>query len=716
MSLQCLVDWVKLLNTLLEDCQKLPSGKEQLLELFRESSELPDIFFFVKCNKCQKRTKIQSDQKHGLMCCGEELKTTETNFFVIMPIESQIAQSVKENWDKINNLDTSGNNLDSYGDVHDGDILRNVLNDYKESDINILSLCINVDGANKFKSNSFSVWPIQLMQNFLPPHLRFLPENMILSGLYYHKSKDDNQFSFHEYMRPLIDELETLSRDLITICMEGDDFYFKPVITHCAVDLPAKSKIQETKQFGGYNACTYCEIPGERVLIEPLKSTTKTNRRKLKPKKSITMSTKTQSNSSTTESNKKPRYGVRYVEDGHQHKLRDEIETLEKMLTAAAQNECIDGIKDVSCLVGLHHFNIVWSLSVEYMHTVLQGVVKRLLNFFLNSKYSQKNFYIVPSKRKALNKRILKITPTSSIVRKPRSLNQLSNFKASENRSMLLYYLPICLPGCIPNVYVKHVRLLSAAVYILLKNRIPFEEVDRAEQMLNLFAKEHQDLFGKENMVMVVHLLKHMAQCVRKLGPLWGHSAFAFERNNGRLLKLVCGTSDVLHQISSKYCLGKSVHKQGNDIDTKKNDSAGVKILLGKEVMIHEKSSHILDVCSLEVTDFAGMSLSAHKRIKLRKVIFTSEMYTRPKRSIDYFIGLKCGIIGTAKYYFSYKEVICVMLNEFEIIDSINHIDKVIKTNRLIVAPIDEIEKKYLFMNVGLNYYIACRPNPYENE
>lgn len=359
-------------------------------------------------------------------------------------------------------------------------------------------------------------------------------------------------------------------------------------------------------------------------------------------------------------------------------------------------------------------------MSTEYMHLCLQGVGKRLLKLFFSPSLSDKPYHILPSKRKRLSRKITSIRPTSSIVRKPRPLTQMAHFKASEFRSMFLYYLPVCLPGYLPDIYVKHVRLFSAAVYILLKKTISSEEVNRAEKMLQTFVRQHQELFGKQNMVMVIHLLKHLAQSVRKLGPLWCHSAFAFERNNGCLLKLVNGTTDVMHQISSKYCLAKSVNRKNNRKSTESDRDGNTvqtndPVLLGKAEDFNETASHIFDTLSLDVVKLEN-TLRVHKRVKSKGITYTSEMYTRPKKSIDYFIGLQDGMIGTARYYFRHADTICVMMQVFVIIDEIDHIHKVLKTNRLTVAPVSEIERKYLYMNVGVNSYIVCRPNPYENE
>lgn len=349
-------------------------------------------------------------------------------------------------------------------------------------------------------------------------------------------------------------------------------------------------------------------------------------------------------------------------------------------------------------------------MGIDYMHGCLLGTEKRILNFFCNSKFKTKKYYIKPKNRKILNKRILTIKPTSSITRKPRSLDDRKNFKASEFRSLLLYYMPICLPGLVPKEYVDHVRLLSGAVYTLLKANITSDEVDEAEKMLHKFVKQHQDLFGKESMVMVIHLLKHLSDSVRNLGPLWCHSTFPAERNNGNILKLVKGTTDVLHQVTSKYCLLKSLPK-------KIGVTTDQTILLGKSIDIMEKSLNVLRIDNLENLNLSNVSLSVHKRIKLNKIIYTSMLYTRPKKSVDYFIGLNDETtIGKAKFYFDYKSKIYVVIEEFEVIDTIYHIAKVRKTTKIIMAPIENIDKKYIFMNVGINQYIVSPPNPYENE
>lgn len=326
-TLICLEDVVQLLNERPDDFKKLPSGKVQLMELFESNSKsVVDIFLIIKCDECRTCTTVKKEKTiWRCSSCNSTLKRTETNYFISMPIEGQIRKSLRDNWHYINNFDTT--TKESYSDVHDGSILKNVLKEYRNSDINILSLCLNVDGANKFKSNQYSVWPIQLVQNYLPPKIRFKPKNIIVCGLHYSVARDENsnnlQLNFRDFLLPLITELKQFKVNNIKMKMGAEERSFKPIVTHCSIDLPAKSKVQETKQCGGYYACTFCEIPGESVSI-------KTNPKKIQP----------------TKPTKLVKF-VRYVENGTQYKLRNEIETLRKMYSASLFNgkTSIDGIK-----------------------------------------------------------------------------------------------------------------------------------------------------------------------------------------------------------------------------------------------------------------------------------------------------------------------------------------------------------------------------------
>lgn len=192
----------------------------------------------------------------------------------------------------------------------------------------------------------------------------------------------------------------------------------------------------------------------------------------------------------------------------------------------------------------------------------------------------------------------------------------------------------------------------------------------------------------------------------------WVHSAFPFERNNGVLLRMVNGTTDVLLQSSSKYSLSKAVinhHKQAKS-------NVSEQVILGKSVKITEKSLLVFNIESLRETNLSNKTLNVHKRYNLKHIIYTSKLYTRPKKSVDFFIGLRNDMLGMAKFYFESNDKKYVVLEEFEITDYIHNISKVQSTGRKILAPIDEIEKKFIYMKVGLSHYITSAPNPYEGE
>lgn len=194
-------------------------------------------------------------------------------------------------------------------------------------------------------------------------------------------------------------------------------------------------------------------------------------------------------------------------------------------------------------MVAFQDFDMVDGFCLDYMHNVTLGVFKAMTTLWLKPANKKMEFYINKKNRRILDSRLLSIKKCSFIGRPTRSLTQLAMLKACELR-ILLYYLRNCLIGLLRKKYVDHFQLLSACVYRLLKSEIRYDELITIEDDLNRFVREYEVLYGKAAMTMNVHLISHLVQNVRNSGPLWCTSMFAFESNNGHLVKSFHGTTE----------------------------------------------------------------------------------------------------------------------------------------------------------------------------
>lgn len=98
---------------------------------------------------------------------------------------------------------------------------------------------------------------------------------------------------------------------------------------------------------------------------------------------------------------------------------------------------------------------------------------------------------------------------------------------------------------------------LIDATHILCSSKISREKLQLAQNLLCSFVQDFEILYGESNMYFNIHLLLHLTDCVRFIGPLFAYSNYSFEDNIGHLVKLHKGTTDVASQISEKYILEK---------------------------------------------------------------------------------------------------------------------------------------------------------------
>jgi hypothetical protein len=78
-------------------------------------------------------------------------------------------------------------------------------------------------------------------------------------------------------------------------------------------------------------------------------------------------------------------------------------------------------VKSVCKFAKLEHFDIVDGIAVDYMHGILLGVSKQLLKLWLDSQYSQEEWYC-GRRISLIDERLLRIKPPRNITRVPRSL------------------------------------------------------------------------------------------------------------------------------------------------------------------------------------------------------------------------------------------------------------------------------------------------------
>lgn len=92
----------------------------------------------------------------------------------------------------------------------------------------------------------------------------------------------------------------------------------------------------------------------------------------------------------------------------------------------------------------LPNFNIIKGVPVDYMHGVLLGVTKALLNWWFNSKHSQEEWYC-GDKLSDIDRMLTKIKPPNEISRMPRSIEHHRQYWKGD------------LSGSIPSFLLKEV-------------------------------------------------------------------------------------------------------------------------------------------------------------------------------------------------------------------------------------------------------------------
>ncbi|KAF0730474.1 Uncharacterized protein FWK35_00027213 [Aphis craccivora] len=123
--------------------------------------------------------------------------------------------------------------------------------------------------------------------------------------------------------------------------------------------------------------------------------------------------------------------------------------------------------------------------------------------------------------------------------RKPRSLNYVRKWKATEYRQLLLHTGPFILKNILNDKVYENFITLHVAVSILCSNRYCYQQkwLNYAKNLIECFVKQFGIIYGKHNISYNIHGLLHLVDDVENYGSLDNFSTFQFESYLGHLKK-----------------------------------------------------------------------------------------------------------------------------------------------------------------------------------
>lgn len=302
-------------------------------------------------------------------------------------------------WNKRRQQERNETGANILTDITDGSLYKQMQDDFILTE-NSLTLTINTDGICLYSSTKVQLWPLYMVVNELSPRIRFARDNTILAGIWQGKGKPPMK----EYLQAFSKRMNDLYDNGIYAKIHGQNVNVKLAVICATFDLPAKSSVLNMRQFNGADSCISCEEPGK-----------------------------------TVKQGKGHCRCFPFRKEEERYAPRTE-ESVRNAMSLSTVSNIVKGFKGVSGLAELKGYQLVNGTVPDYMHCVLLGIVKSLMNLWFSPTHSKED-YFVGNKLKSISHRLQNICPPESMERLPRDLEKnYSSFKATELQAWLIYY------------------------------------------------------------------------------------------------------------------------------------------------------------------------------------------------------------------------------------------------------------------------------------
>lgn len=465
------------------------------------------FFYFGKLDHSTLRTKVCEN------CEAENVihDLTKAPHFVIYDISVQLellfrSPQIIENLKSPSEL-IANREQGIYSDLYDGVNYRKFAESVVDVDADfIISCTFCTDGSPLFsKFSTQSIWPLFLSLNELSPVLRM--RNLIIGGLWFGRKEPPMDL----FLLPFSLYMRRLSTEGMVINLDNVNKTVKAYALLCCVDSGARGQIQGLKTHSGYSSCAWCLHPGEWDAV----------RRHVKfPNLDFIPAKRTHAS----------------IVERANLVVRDRV-------------VAIDGVNAATPLINLGpNFDLAEGQVVEYMHNILLGLVKQFIKWWM--KYCDEEYYIGDEETiETLNNKLKLLRPPVEVRRFPRDISAWKHWTARDLENFLLYYSIPVLTDVLPRKYLDHWILLRQSIYLLLQREITESQLKLAQEYMIHFTVQAEQLYGVGMMTFNMHIGTHLFDHVRRWGPIFTVSGFAYETGNKTLKELIHSQHGIPHQV-----------------------------------------------------------------------------------------------------------------------------------------------------------------------
>ncbi|CAN8020971.1 unnamed protein product, partial [Ixodes persulcatus] len=189
----------------------------------------------------------------------------------------------------------------------------------------------------------------------------------------------------------------------------------------------------------------------------------------------------------------------------------------------------LNGINSPTLLIQLKGLDVVWRFSPDYMHAILECVIRQLTG--LRITCTSGAFYN-GAKITEINAPICKIKPHIGFLLSPSLSNRASIVESERVESVSAFLCFALLVQHSTHSVLQTLFMLPQAVFLLIKETLTKQDIHISEDKLTKFVRKCVLLYKEPAATFNVHILLHLPTSVQMLGLLWGTSTFPYESNN----------------------------------------------------------------------------------------------------------------------------------------------------------------------------------------